>query len=382
MQVSFVESITEVDAQTWNTLVSNESPFLKHEFLLALEQTGCTIRATGWQPHHAIVCHSEADTSVVAVSPLYLKFNSFGEYVFDWSWADAFGKAGVNYYPKFLTAIPFTPCASSRILHDENVSQNAVLDALKLAIQSVAEQTGVSSWHVLFPTQAESEALGKHGMSRRKGCQFHWFNRGYQDFDDYLQALNSRKRKNIRKERRSVTGQGIQFETIEGPDITERQWKHFYDFYQSTYLVRGREGYLNQEFFLQVGRTMPKNLVLILAKVGSQPIAGALFFKGGSRLYGRYWGSMEEYQFLHFETCFYQGIDYCIRHGLQQFDAGAQGERKIQRGFEPIETWSNHWISNANFSSAINDFLKQESRYVGSYMAEAEKLLPFKKPSS
>ena len=383
LQVRFVESINEIDVQAWNFLVGNESPFLRHEFLLALEQTGCTIRSTGWQPYHAVVTESASDIDddceLLAVLPLYLKYNSFGEYVFDWSWADAYQANDLDYYPKLLTAIPFTPSQSARILHREEVPLDKVVKALCGAIQAEAAQQGVSSWHVLFPTAQESEILARLSIPRRIGCQFHWFNRGYSDFENYLSALSSRKRKNIRKERNLVSKQGIQFDVVEGPEISERQWKHFYIFYQSTYLVRGREGYLSQELFLQIGETMAESLVLILAKIENQIIAGALFFKGDGKLFGRYWGSLDEYQFLHFETCFYQGIDYCIQNGLQQFDAGAQGEHKIQRGFEPVVTYSNHWIANETFSNAINDFLEKETRYIERYIADAAKLLPFKK---
>ncbi len=232
---------------------------------------------------------------------------------------------------------------------------------------------------MLFPTTEESELLTEQNLLPREGCQFHWFNRDYRTFDDFLQALSSRKRKYIRRERQTVRDQDIKFEQIEGQAITAAQWKHFYVFYQSTYLVRGRHGYLNQEFFLQIGATMPDNLLMILARQGSQIIAGALFFKDNERLYGRYWGSLDEYRFLHFETCFYQGIDYSIQRGLRQFDAGAQGEHKIQRGFEPVQTLSNHWLKHPTFASAIADFLERERGYIESYRAEASKLLPFRK---
>jgi len=383
LQIRFVASIDEIDAQAWNELVGTESPFLRHEFLLALEQSGCTSRATGWQPHHLVASSASGKSpnkSVLKVAvPLYIKYNSYGEYVFDWSWADAYRSNGLDYYPKLLTAIPFTPSTSSRILHQDCFKLQELVESLSQAIITEAQKLGASSWHVLFPTIEESEALVRAYISQRRGCQFQWFNRGYTSFEDFLSRLSSRKRKNLRKEREHIIEQGIHFETVEGPDISESQWKHFYVFYQSTYLVRGREGYLNQDFFLQTGRTMPENLVMILAKTDQQIIAGALFFKDDSRLYGRYWGSLEDYQFLHFETCFYQGIDYCITNSLSQFDAGAQGEHKIQRGFEPQVTYSNHWIDSEVFAGAIKEFLQRESSYIDSYMNEAEKLLPFKK---
>ena len=377
LQVKFVSSIDEIDAQSWNKLAGIASPFLKHEFLSTLENTGCTSRETGWEPYH--VAAFDPQGSLVAAMPLYQKYNSYGEYVFDWSWADAYRSNGVPYYPKFLTAIPFTPSVGPRILVGDDIRTQAVGDQLVAAVLKRAQELGISSWHVLFPTGPESELLVAHGLKAREGCQFHWFNRDYSSFDDFLAALNSRKRKNIRKERQAVADQGIRFSVVEGDQIDEKLWKHFYVFYQSTYMVRGMHGYLSEEFFLKVAEVMPENLFLVLAKHDEQIMAGALFFRDDKKLYGRYWGSLEEYQFLHFETCFYQGIDYCIRHGLQQFDAGAQGEHKIQRGFEPIRTLSNHWIAHPTFAEAVDDFLEREKTYVTRYRDDAGSLLPFKK---
>jgi len=377
LRIRFLDSIEEIDQPSWNILAGDASPFLRHEFLRALENTGCTSRETGWQPYHVAVWDSR--DSLLAVMPLYQKFNSYGEYVFDWSWADAYRANGLSYYPKFLTAIPFTPSVGPRILVSEQTEINDVTDAVAEAVLGRAEELGISSWHVLFPTEAESELLAIAGLKSREGSQFHWFNRGYRSFDDFLAALNSRKRKNIRKERQAVARQGIQFSIVEGRDIDERLWKHFYAFYQSTYMMRGMQGYLSEEFFFRIAQLMPDNLFLVLAKLDQQIIAGALFFRDERKLYGRYWGSLEDFQFLHFETCFYQGIDYCISHGLQQFDAGAQGEHKIQRGFEPIRTLSSHWIRHPTFSRAVDDFLERERLHVSRYRAEASKLLPFKK---
>jgi predicted N-acyltransferase len=377
LRVQFLDSIEEIEQQSWRVLASDAGPFLQHEFLRALENTGCTSRETGWQPYHVAV--RDARNSLVAVMPLYQKFNSYGEYVFDWSWADAYRSNGIPYYPKFLTAIPFTPSLGPRILVDEQASTDHVVAAIVEAVLQRAEELEISSWHVLFPTEQESELLASSGLKTREGCQFHWFNRGYQSFDDFLTALNSRKRKNIRKERQAVAQQGIHFTVVEGSDIDEKLWKHFYAFYQSTYMIRGMQGYLSEDFFFRIAKLMPDNLFLVLAKLDQQVIAGALFFRDDRKLYGRYWGSLEDFQFLHFETCFYQGIDYCIKHGLQQFDAGAQGEHKIQRGFEPIRTLSNHWIGHPGFARAVDDFLEREQVHMSRYRQEAGKLLPFKK---
>jgi len=376
-QLRFLDSISELDSCTWNGLVRQASPFLRYEFFQALEETGCTTRATGWQPCHLAVTDSRG--CLVGAVPLFEKTNSYGEYVFDWSWADAYRSHGMRYYPKLLTAVPFTPSAGPRFLFTEDSLRDELLPHSVEAIQQHASELGYSSWHVLFPTEQEHQALSRCGLLSREGCQFHWFNRGYSSFDDFLDALSSRKRKNIRKERLAVASAGIEFVVLDGAEITAAHWQQFYGFYQSTYLVRGMQGYLNQDFFREIGRTMPDNLLLVLARKGKQIIAGALFFHDHTRLFGRYWGSLEQYQFLHFETCFYQGIDYCIRHGMTQFDAGAQGEHKIQRGFEPIRTVSSHWIGHPAFADAIGDFLDREQDHVRRYREEAASLLPYKK---
>ncbi len=377
IQFRFLSSIAEVDRAAWNELAGKDSPFLKHEFLRALEDTGCTTSATGWQPCHLV--GSDVEGQLLAAVPLYRKTNSYGEYVFDWSWADAYRSNGVPYYPKFLTAIPFTPSSGLRFLIREGIPRPQLMEFIVEVICRHAEEKDISSWHVLFPTESESDLLAGNGILQREGCQFHWFNHGYTSFDDFLNALSSRKRKNIRKERQAVQKEGIKFSFVSGHDISDQQWKHFYVFYQSTYLVRGMQGYLSLEFFQQLGLTMPENLLLVEACLDNQVIAGALFFRDHRRLFGRYWGSLEEYRFLHFETCFYQGIEFCIRNGLVEFDAGAQGEHKIQRGFEPIRTVSNHWIRHPAFAEAIEDFLEHEQDHVQRYRREAGKLLPFKK---
>ena len=382
LTVEFFRSLKRIKGDIWNTLAGSASPFLKYEFLLALEATGCATRATGWQPFHVLVkqetAGSDAETQIVAVMPLYLKTNSFGEYVFDWSWADAYQTYGASYYPKFVTSIPFTPSVSDRILVSDQVSREAVIAAIFPAIQEKAKQEKASSWHVLFPSASESSLLTGNAVMQRKGCQYHWFNHDYLSFDDFLQTLTSRKRKNIRKERAVVKEQHIEFDIVEGPDITEQHWQQFFLFYQATYWARGREGYLNKEFFERIGSKMPTNLFLLFARHQGTIIAGALFFKDNEKIYGRYWGSLEQYQFLHFETCYYQGIEYCIRNGFKVFDAGAQGEHKIQRGFEPVVTYSNHWLEDPAFTEAIANFLASEEEYVTGYIKEAAKLLPYK----
>jgi len=375
----FLTSIGEVNANAWNALAGKAYPFMQHEFFKALEESGSTTAITGWQPYHAVVEVGEEDERrLIALMPLFLKDNSRGEYVFDWSWADAYQRHGMDYYPKLVTAIPFTPCPGARICIAEDQDADDIYRLLSTYIPEQAQKLNASSWHVLFPEKHECDALKALGIQPRTGCQYQWFNKDYDCFDDFLGRFSSRKRKNIRKERQKIQDAGIEFELVEGPDITPEQWEKFYLFYQSTYFVRGRSPYLTQEFFYRIGKAMPENLLLVLAKKAGQYIAGALSFVGSDTLYGRYWGCTEEYQFLHFETCYYQGIEYCIEKGLKRFDSGAQGEHKIQRGFEPVLTWSNHWIGNPDFDHAISRFLADEEKYIRRYQKEAFNYLPFK----
>ncbi len=380
LEIKFIDSIAEIGATAWNELAGTDNPFTRFEFLHALQQLGCTTEATGWKPQH-IALYSEVNAAqrLIGIMPLYEKTNSYGEYVFDWSWANAYQTHGLDYYPKFVSAIPFTPSHGMRLFVDKTVSRKNAAKLIFEKLKERAERIGASSWHILFPTKKENQLFETLGIPARTACQFHWFNKDYSSFDDFLNTLNSRKRKNIRKERQKVAEQGARFETIEGADITSQHWDTFYQFYQSTYMMRGMRAYLSQEFFAEIGERMPEQLFMILALDGGKIIAAALFFKNAERLFGRYWGSARDYQFLHFETCYYQGQEYCIRHKLKSFDSGAQGEHKIQRGFEPITTYSNHWIANEQFAQAINSFLDEERPHIKRYKEEAASLLPFRK---
>lgn len=375
----FHPSIADIDADLWNSLAQDASPFLRHEFLHALEHSQCVCADTGWQPHHLTVSQG---SRIVAAMPLYIKSHSYGEYVFDWSWADAYRQHRRRYYPKLLTAIPFTPSHASRLLIAQGEDADVITAAIAQRVIEEAKHLGASSWHVLFPTPEESARLTQvdshHHLHPRIATQFHWFNRGYTSFNHYLESFNSRKRKNLRKERDAVRTDNIHFERFSGNVITDDLWRDFYRFYQNTYHVRGQQGYLSLGFFRQLGATMPDNILMIVAIRDGRRIAAALSLRDSTKLYGRYWGSLQEFQFLHFETCYYQGIEYCIEHGLQSFDSGAQGEHKIQRGFEPIITHSNHWIADAQFDEAIGEFLEREAEHVRGYMEEAGGLLPFK----
>ena len=382
LRLSFVESIDEIGATTWNDLASTENPFTRFEFLHALERTGCTNRQTGWQPHHVLVYSDDTSKTPLAVMPLYLKTNSWGEYVFDWSWANAYKSHGFQYYPKFVTAVPFTPSPGQRIFTRDASSQSKILKLIADKIKEKAEFIGASSWHVLFPYEQEHQLLSKLDIQPRIATQFHWHNKAYESFDDFLTKLTSRKRKSIRKERKHVSEQGITFRRTEGADISEQQWADFFLVYQSTYMMRGMQGYLELEFFLAIAEIMPEQLVMINAVQDNRDIAAALFFKNDTTLFGRYWGSRRDHQFLHFETCYYQGQEYAIEHQLKSFDSGAQGEHKIQRGFEPIITHSNHWIANQAFTEAITNFLNEERAHIKHYQEEAASLLPYKKEHS
>ncbi len=376
LQVKFLPSLQQIDQLQWNQLAGTDYPFLRHEFLLALETSASTSTETGWQPCHLTLYRG---AELIALLPLYLKSHSYGEYVFDWGWADAWHRHGKEYYPKLTSAIPFTPATGPRLCVATGEDRALIFNAVIEAIAALAKQQQASSWHLLFPELEDARQLEKLGASLRQASQFHWFNRGYSCFEDFLAAFNSRKRKSLRRERRRVEEQGISLRVVEGADISAADWERFYHFYQMTYAKRsGHGGYLNREFFLQIGASMPQHCVMILAYQNQRAVAGSLCFKSSNTLYGRYWGCEQELDCLHFEACYYQGIEYCIRHGLQRFDPGAQGEHKIQRGFEPISTWSSHWIADADFARAIADFTQREQTHIGEYIEQASTYLPFK----
>lgn len=372
----FIERIADVDAAVWDALAADRSPFLRHGFLKALEDTGCVGGDSGWEPQHLLL--RDRESRVHAVMPLYLKTHSWGEYVFDWSWADAYRRHRLDYYPKLVTAIPFTPSTGPRILCGLAPPTPELVQTVTDACQRRAEQLGASSWHVLFPEPSQKDAFAKAGLLSRQGTQFHWVNRDYTDFDGFLATLNARKRKSLRKERLAVQGQGIRFDVREGPALTAADWSQFTRFYRHTYAVRGQSGYLSEAFFQTLGSVLPEAIRLVFAQREGRDIGGALFLRSASHLYGRYWGSLEDHPFLHFETCYYQGIELAIREGLSVFDAGAQGEHKIQRGFAPVPTWSSHWIAHPAFHAAIGEFLTQEADHVQAYMAAAGEYLPFR----
>lgn len=375
LKVNCINRMAELDAAQWNALAGSDYPFLRYEFLNALEQSGAVSPHTGWQARHLLVTE---DDVLLAVMPLYLKSHSWGEYVFDQAWAQAYQQHGLEYYPKLLSAIPFTPCQGPRLVIKSGIAFEAIVDVLLQAIKQLADQHNMSSWHCLFPEPQLREQLQASHLIMREDVQFQWFNRGYQQFEEFLATLTVSKRKMIKRERRKVSEQGIGLRQIFDKDITDADWQAFYRFYALTYLKRRSQPYLNLTFFQQLAASMPEQLLLIMAIKQDQPVAASLFFVGSDTLYGRYWGCEQDYDALHFEACYYQGIDYCITQGLQRFDSGAQGEHKIARGFEPVSSYSAHWIRDPRFSQAIADFVKRERTHISHYKASAAEFLPFK----
>ena len=379
MQIEIVESLLDITKPRWNSWIPDDYPFLQHEFLVGLESSGCTTADSGWQPFH-ITVYNEGD--LVGFMPCYLKTHSYGEYVFDWSWADAWQRSGLSYYPKLLSGIPFTPATGPRLLVAEGIDSRKVWVSIVDWIKDFCASKKISSWHILFPSAKDSDLLTELDCHQRSAIQFHWFNLGYSDFQDYLSSFVSRKRKNIKKERSRIKEQAIEMEMLTGSEILPEYWLAFYDFYRMTYAKRsGHGGYLSKDFFLSVLPKMGDMVVMSVAKITSRPVAAALYFKSSNTLFGRYWGCTAEYDFLHFEACYYQGIEYCITHGLSKFDPGAQGEHKIQRGFKPTRTYSNHLIEPIEFSNAVKDFTEKEADHVEKYRLQANELLPFHKTS-
>jgi predicted N-acyltransferase len=374
--IEFIDSLSAISISEWNNIAGADYPFTRYEFLHCLEHTGCADRDSGWQPQHLLV---KRDNRLIAVMPLYLKYHSYGEYVFDWSWADAYRRYGHRYYPKLLGAIPFTPATGPRICIAEGENHHSITRSIIAALRKKIDAENLSSLHILFPQPQLRDALLEAGLSERIGVQYHWFNDNYASFDDFLATFSSRKRKNLRKERQRIAEQELELKTVEGAELSAGHWQLFARFYAMTYAKRsGHSGYLNEKFFLALGERLREHTVMTLAYWRGEPVAGALYFRDGTTLYGRYWGCVREFDCLHFETCYYQGIEYCIRHGLRHFDPGAQGEHKIQRGFTPIKTFSYHWIENASFRTAIDDFLTHEQRQLNAHIEQARALLPFK----
>ena len=374
MKVTVHDSISGIDREAWNALAGTEYPFLNHAFLELAEHTGSVSADAGWTPRHLAL---DDGGRLRAAMPLYEKSHSWGEFVFDWAWARAYEQAGLPYYPKLVSAIPFTPAPSTRILRADPADDEAAFMLLGAATQ-LASDTGCSSLHLLFPTDAEIPLLEPHGLLVRKDCQFHWRNRGFRDFDDFLATFTSSKRKKARRDRRRVAENGIRFRRLHGRDLDRDTWSVVYALIARTFAMRGSLPYFNQAFFEGLGDALPDEVLVVLAEQDERPVAAAVFYESATTLYGRYWGSDGYYDALHFETCYYQGIDYCIETGKQRFEPGTQGEHKLSRGFGPVTTWSAHWLAHPEFASAIERYLDEEGRYVERYMEAVDAHTPFK----
>lgn len=373
MKIQIHNRIDDIPAASWNALVQDNNPFLRHEFLHAMERHGCVGEKFGWLPRHiALYEHGR----LVAAMPLYEKYNSYGEFVFDHAWADACTRAGRRYFPKLVSAIPYTPATGQRLLAAAADAQQARPVLLQSALR-LAEEIGASSLHVLFPLDEEHDFFQRRGLLSRHDIQFHWHNADYRCFDDFLARLRSRKRKNIINERRKVTAAGVKLRVLDGHSATQQDWEHFSSFYAQTFVEKWGVATFNLGFFLEVAQSMPRQLLLVLADAGSRCIAGALLYRSDTILYGRHWGSLEQVDALHFEACYYQGIDYAIRHGLQRFEPGAQGEHKLARGFLPTRTCSSHWIADAEFRRPVAHYVADERQAVTDYLHRLEARSPY-----
>lgn len=380
MAVRVFDRIQDIAPAAWNALSGTDHPFLQHEFLAALEASGSVATDTGWQPQHLTVWETGADGDRLSGAvPLYRKQHSYGEYIFDWAWANAYARAGLAYYPKLVAAVPFTPATGARLLVHPRAETLGTRIALIDAALALAQDTGASSLHWLFTRGEEAALLETRGHLRRVTSQFHWHNRDYRDFDDYLAMFAADKRKKIKRERRFVREAGVTLRVVPGSELDESDWRRFFEFYRTTTRKHGAIAYLNLDFFLRLGASMPANIVMIFAYRDDAVVAGALNFQGPDCLYGRYWGALADFHSLHFETCYYRPIEYCIEHGLARFEAGAQGEHKLARGLLPIETYSAHWLQHPQFARAVADFLAREQAGMEYYIDELKQHSPFKK---
>lgn len=374
MKTEFVNSIDKIDELTWQSLANSSSPFINYQFFKALENSQSVCSETGWQPHHLIWSQSD---SVQAILPMHIKQHSWGEYVFDWSWADAYQKQNEPYYPKLVATIPFTPISTTKLMaNDIELSQ-----VFSVLTEHCLDQD-INSWHILYTPEIDEQLLRSSNVFQRNTVQFHWFNRQYHDFSDFLSTFTARKRKNLKKERLSISQQNITVRQVLGKDVTPQELDFFYLTYQLTYLKRGHSPHLTADFFTQALASLTHNILLVIASVDGDDIACAWFFYDEHQLYGRYWGSTQTYSHLHFELCYYQGIEFCIKNKLQVFNPGAQGEHKIQRGFEPVLTHSYHWVKHLGFRPAIQQFCLQEQQQMQRYLTHCQQFLPFKAETS
>jgi predicted N-acyltransferase len=374
MKTEFVNSINKINELTWQSLADSNSPFINYQFFQALEHSQSVCNKQGWQPHHLLLSESN---NVRAILPMYIKSHSWGEYVFDWAWAEAYQKHNEPYYPKLVATIPFTPISTSKLM-----TSDIQLSEIFSVLSEHCLDHNINSWHILYEQEIPKEVLSLHNVFHRNTVQFHWFNHQYHDFGQFLSTFSARKRKNVKKERLSISQQNIKVRQILGKDITPQELSFFYVTYQLTYLKRGHSPHLTADFFARALTSLPDNILLVIASIDGDDIACAWFFFDKHQLYGRYWGCTQSHNNLHFELCYYQGIEFCIEHKLQVFNPGAQGEHKIQRGFEPILTHSYHWIKHLGFRTAIQQFCLEEEQQMQHYLKHCQQFLPFKAETS
>ncbi len=367
MKLTTTESLSTIPASEWNVLAGNSNPFVQHDFLLALE-TGNCLQPYGWYPRYLLAY--DDDDHLIGAAPAYIKTNSYGEFVFDWAWADAYKRAGLEYYPKLVLAIPYTPATGPRLL----TKQTAVAQQLVEYAIEFAQQQGLSSVHWLFNEPRDFQIQQNNYLLSRFDYQFHWHNQDYNNFDDFLNQLSSKKRKNIKRERRRVSDAGIKIEVLTGSELTEQQWQQAYDFYQITFLKKSGTATLSLEFFQRIAG----KVVVFFAHHNNRTVASAICIRGQETLYGRHWGCFEDYDSLHFELCYYTGIEYCIKHRLRRFEPGAQGEHKLARGFLPQKTWSSHWVAHPEFKAILEQHLQREAEAMEAYGVELRAGSPYK----
>ena len=374
IRVRFHHAIDEIPPQAWNALLPDDNPFVDHAFLDGLERYGCVGARQGWRPHHLGLYNGDR---LIAAAPLYLKDNSHGEFVFDWSWASAYAQHGLDYYPKLLCAVPYSPVTGPRLLVGQGANANQLRLALVAAVHAENERLGLSSAHLNFATDEDAAIFVDNDWLPRYDLQFHWRNDHWRDFDDFLAALNHKKRKNIRQERRRVAEAGVICEIRHGDELNDADWQALHDFYLATFDDKGNYPALTLDFLRHLGASMPRRILAVLCRRGGQLMAGALLLRSATTLYGRYWGCREHVEGLHFEACYYQGVEYCLREGLARFEPGAQGEHKIARGFLPVRTRSFHWVADPRFRRAIAEALTHEALMLEHYQNELLEHSPY-----
>ena len=373
-ELKILHSLIDISPAEWDRL-TEDNPTIAHAYLQSMIDAGCTTAKSGWLPQFLTLWRDiDAQQTLCGAVPLYVKSHSYGEYVFDWAWAEAYQRHGLEYYPKLLAAVPFTPCSGGRLLASTSADRKILVDGLI----NLARQSDVSSLHVLFPNVEDRQLLTDAGMMPRTSIQFHWKNAAYRTFDDFLATMSHDKRKKVKQERRKVSEAGIAFRRLVGNEITNTDWDFFVQCYNHTYQAHFSTPYLNRKFFGLIGERMPNNILLIVADREGQPVASALNLFNEHTLYGRYWGGLEFHSGLHFETCYYQALAFCIERGIQIFEGGAQGEHKLARGFLPVKCHSAHWLKHPEFAKAVEDFLRRESGGIERHVNELSESSPFK----